>query len=70
MTVGPRQSGVSAPVRAPGSTRKALIARLPSGRRIRLAEIEHDVPDIPDRQVQLADGVLDLPGSRMVAHQP
>jgi hypothetical protein len=55
--------------RAPGSTRNAL-ARLPSGRRIRLAEIEHDVPDIPDRQVQLADGVLDLPGSRMVAHQP
>ena len=55
--------------RAPDSGRNAR-ARLPSGRRIRLAEIEHDVPDIPDRQVQLADGVLDLPGSRMIAHQP
>jgi hypothetical protein len=55
--------------RAPCCTRNAL-ARLPSGRRIRLAEIEHDVPDIPDRQVQLADGVLDLPGSRMIAQQP
>jgi len=55
--------------RAPGSTRNAL-TRLPSGRRIRLMEIEHDVPDIPDRQVQLADGFLNLPGSRMIAHQP
>jgi hypothetical protein len=34
--------------RAPGSGRNAL-ARLPSGERIRLMEIEHDVPDIPDR---------------------
>jgi len=32
--------------------------------------IEHDVPDIPDRQVQLGDGFLDLPGSRMAADQP
>jgi hypothetical protein len=32
--------------------------------------IEHDIPDIPDRQVQLADSFLDLPGSRMAAHQP
>jgi hypothetical protein len=55
--------------RAPGSTRNAP-TRLPSARRIGLAEIEHDVPDIPDRQVQLADGVLDLPGSRMVTQQP
>ena len=69
MIAGPSQSGVSAPVRVPGSTRNAL-ARLPSGQRIRLVEIEHDVPDIPNRQVQLANGVLNLPGSRMVAHQP
>ena len=41
-----------------------------SGGRIRLMVIEHDVPDIPDRQVQLADGFVDLPGSRMIAHQP
>ena len=27
-------------------------------------------PDVPDRQVQLADDFLDLPGSRMLAHQP
>ncbi len=32
--------------------------------------IENDVPDVPDRQVQLIDGFLDLPGSRMVADQP
>jgi hypothetical protein len=31
--------------------------------------IEHDVPDVPDRQVQPADGFLDLPGSRVAAHQ-
>ena len=55
--------------RAPGSSRNAL-ARLRSREQIRLTEIEHDVPDIADRQVQLADGVLDLPRSRMVAHQP
>jgi hypothetical protein len=41
-----------------------------SGGRIRLLVIEHDVPDIPDRQVQLADGFPDLPGSRMIADQP
>jgi hypothetical protein len=64
-----RRTGIYRGRRAPGSTRNAL-ARLPSGRRIRLVETEHDVPDIPDRQVQLADGVLNLPGSRMVAHQP
>jgi hypothetical protein len=55
--------------RAPGSGRAAL-ARLPSGERIRLTVIEYDVPDVPDRQVQLADGFVDLPGSRMAAHQP
>ena len=44
--------------------------RLPSGERIRLLVIEHDVPDIPDRQVELADSFLDPPGSRMAAHQP
>ena len=32
--------------------------------------IEQDVPDIPDRQVQLADDFLDHPGFRMVAHPP
>ena len=52
--------------RRPGNA----LARLPSRRRIRLMVIEHDVPDIPDRQVQLVDGVLDLPGFRMVAHPP
>jgi len=45
------------------------LARLPSGERIRLLVIEHDIPDIPDRQVQLADGFPDFPGSRMAAHQ-
>ncbi len=53
----------------PGSGRTAL-ARLSSGERIRLLVIEHDVPDIPDRQLQLADGCPDLPGSRMAADQP
>ena len=32
--------------------------------------IERDVPNIPDRQVQLADGFVDLPGSRMIADKP
>ena len=32
--------------------------------------IEQDVPDVPDRQVQLADGFPDLPGFRMAAHPP
>ena len=54
--------------RAPGSGGAAL-AQLPSGEPIRLMVIEHDVPDIPDRQVQLADGFLDLPGSRKAADQ-
>jgi hypothetical protein len=53
----------------PGSGRNTL-ARLPSGERIRLLVIEHDVPDIPDRQLQLADGFPDLPGSRTIADQP
>jgi hypothetical protein len=48
----------------------ALLAWLPSGERIRLTVIEYDVPDIPDRQVQLADGFPDLPGSRMITDQP
>ena len=48
-----------------GQGRNAL-SWLPSGERTRLMVIEHDVPDVPDRQVQLADGFLDLPGSRMV----
>jgi hypothetical protein len=55
--------------RGPGSGRNAL-ARLPSGERIRQLVLEHDVSDIPDRQVQLADGFPDLPGSRMAADQP
>ena len=46
------------------------LARLPSGEWIKLTVIEHDVPDIPDRLVQLADGFPDLPGSRMIADQP
>ena len=32
--------------------------------------IEQHVPEVPDRQVQLADGFLDLPGPRMAADQP
>ena len=32
--------------------------------------IERDVPDVPDRQVQLADGFVDLPGSGLAAYQP
>jgi hypothetical protein len=35
-----------------------------------LTAIEQDVPEVPDRQVQLADGVPDLRGPRTVAHQP
>ena len=31
--------------------------------------IEHNVPDVPDRQVKLADGFPDLAGSGMIAHQ-
>ena len=52
-----------------GSGRTAL-ARLPSGEPIRLTVIEHDVPNFPDRQVQLADGFVNLPGSWMTADQP
>jgi hypothetical protein len=50
------------------SGRNAL-ARLPL-ERIRPMVIEHDVPDIPDGQVQLAEAVPDLSGCRMAAHQP
>jgi hypothetical protein len=33
--------------------------------------IEHDVPDVPDRQVQLAEGVPDLArGPAMAVEQP
>src|SRR5271165_1457566 len=49
---------------------RPALAWLSSGERIRLLVIEHDVPDIPDRQLQLADGFPDLPGSRMAADQP
>ena len=48
---------------------RSVLARQPSGERIRLIAIEHDVPDIPDRQIQLTGGFLDLRGPRMVAHQ-
>ena len=33
--------------------------------------IEHDVPDVPDRKVQLAEGLPDLPrGPAMAVEQP
>lgn len=32
--------------------------------------IEQDVPEVADRQVQLADGFMDLPSSWMAADQP
>ena len=54
----------------PRTAGTGTVARLPSGERIRLTVIEHDVPDIPDRQVQPADGFPDLPGSRMITDQP
>ena len=53
---------------APGGGRNVL-ARL-SGERSTPTVIEHDVPHVPDRQVQLADRFADLHGSRMAAHQP
>jgi hypothetical protein len=42
-----------------GSSRNAL-ARLSAGGRFRLTVIEQHVPEAPDRQVQLADGFLNL----------
>jgi len=50
--------------------RPKLLAWQAAAGRMGLMVIEHDLPDVPDRQVQLADGFLDLPGSRMVADQP
>ena len=32
--------------------------------------IEHHVPEVPDRKVQLADGLLDFPGRTVIARQP
>jgi hypothetical protein len=29
--------------------------------------IEHHVPEVPDRKVQLADGLLDFPGRTVIA---
>ena len=43
------------PLRA--GQRPKCLARLPSGEWIRLVEIEHDVPDVPDRQVQLVNDI-------------
>jgi len=75
-TRSPAPRSRSAPCRKPAQQgtprarqRPKFLARLPCGARIRLLVIEHDVPDIPDRQVQLADGFVDLPGPRMAAHQ-
>jgi hypothetical protein len=51
-------------------TRNAL-ARRPARGRIRLMVIEHDVPDVPDRQVQLAEGVPDFAyGPAVAVEQP
>ena len=56
--------------RPPGRARNAL-ARRPAGGRIRLPVIEYDVPDVPDRQVQLAEGFADLASSpAMAVDQP
>ena len=43
----------------------------PPGRgQVRPAVIEHDVPEVPDRKVQFADGLLDFPGRTVMADQP
>ena len=34
------------------------------------AVIERHAPEVPDREVQLADGLLDCPGRAVIAHQP
>ena len=60
-----RESGLRRPV----SARNALV-RPPAGGRIRVTVIEQHVPEVPDRQIQLADGFLNLRGPGMVAHQP
>ena len=35
-----------------------------------LMVIKQHVPDVPDRQVKLGEGMVNLPGPRMVADQP
>src|SRR5205807_4155642 len=49
----------------------ARLARRYGRRRLApLTVIEHDVPDVPDRQIKLADGFPDLPGPGILTHQP
>src|SRR6266513_2486994 len=58
----------------PGTTGSTLAlpgySRKPSRGRIWLLVITRDVPDIADRQIQLAGGFPGRPGSRMAARQP
>ena len=57
-------------VRRPDRARDALSRRAARGR-IRPLMVEHDVPDVPDRQVQLAEGFPDLArGPAMTVEQP
>ncbi len=55
-------------IRSPGRARYVL-ARWAAVGRIGMTVIERAVPEVPDRQVQLADGFLDLRHSRMVTAQ-
>ena len=56
--------------RPPDRARNAL-ARRPAAGRIRLPVIEYDIPDVPDRQVQLAEGFADLArGPAVAVEQP
>jgi hypothetical protein len=78
LTFSPAPGAWPSPCRRPaqeaapsaGPARNAL-ARLPAAGRIRLMVIEYDVPDVPDRQIQLAEGFPDLArGPALAVEQP
>lgn len=57
-------------MRSPARSRAPnALAPLPGRRQVRPV-VKYHVPEIPDREVQFADGLLDFPGRTVIADQP
>ena len=58
-------------MRSPARSRAPNALAPPPGRRqVRPVVIKYHVPEVPDREVQFADGLLDFPGRTVIADQP
>ena len=58
-------------MRSPARSRaRNALAPPPGCRQVRPVVIKYHVPEVPDRKVQFADGLLDFPGRTVIADQP